>query len=105
MTEQPTLFETPGEARARQRAESDAAFYATCKVPGGWVCPQCGGFTGSRFLLDMNHGCRPFDDWCWRVYMRRNHARHALRTGNRANWISASADLRQIATWKASRRG
>jgi hypothetical protein len=103
VSEQPTLFTTPAEDRAAAAEEVTRAFYAACKVPGGWQCPQCGGFTGSRFLLDMNHGCRPFDDWCWRVYLRRNHARHALRTGNRADWVSASADLREIAAWRARR--
>lgn len=114
MTEQLAMFETDAERRAREVDEKHAAWlaaraetFARIAVPGGYQCPTCGNVERAEWLLDSNHGhpngYYPWGTWCWKLYLRTNHALYALSTGDLALWVQATADLRQIAAWRRSR--
>ena len=109
MSTQPVLFTTPAEDRAAAAREREQRLFELVRVPGGFQCPTCGQIEEAEWLLGNNHGypqdgIRPFGTWCFRLMLRRNHARYALRHGERDRWSNATADLRQIAAWRAGRR-
>lgn len=101
-TGQISLFSTPEErTSAAYNARLDA-FMAERAVPGGWQCPDCGGVSTSETRYWRDHGL--MGTRCMRAPLSRNHARYALRTGDLALWVAATADLRAIARWRASGR-
>jgi hypothetical protein len=107
MTDQPTLFTTPAEDRAAAAREREQRLFELVRVPGGFQCPTCGQIEETELGLDMHHGypqdgIRPFGTWCFRLLLRRNHARYALRCGDVEFWVRAAADLREIARWRAA---
>ena len=95
------LFETPQQKSSREHNEALAAYMAERAVPGGWRCLDCGGVATREFLLWLNHG--HMGGRCMWAYLRRNHALHALRTNDLRLWTTATADLRQVARWRARR--
>lgn len=108
MSDQPTLFTTAAEDRAAAAREREQQLFELVRVAGGFQCPTCGQVEEAEGVLGMNHGypqdgIRPFGTWCFRLMLRRNHARYALRCGDVEFWVRATADLREIAAWRAGR--
>lgn len=101
MTEQLAMFDPPPRRTATQHNAELDAWMAARAVPGGWQCPDCGGVDATPTAHWRNHGW--MGTRCMRAHLRTNHARHALRTGDLAFWVEATADLRQIAAWRRSR--
>lgn len=101
MTDQGTLFETPQERGAREYNEALAEYMEARRVESGYQCQDCGGIERNEFLFWNNHGL--MGGRCLREHLRRNHALYALRAGEVDRWAKATADLRQIARWRAGR--
>ena len=101
MSDQLAMFDTPKQIASREYNERLAAYMDARKVPGGYQCPDCGGVDPSEFLHWLNHG--HMGARCMRAYLRRNHALYALRTADLTLWVTSTADLRQIAAWRAGR--
>lgn len=107
MTEQLEMFETPKQKSAREYNEALAAYMEARRVESGYQCQDCGGIAPTEGALWINHGHALWINHghmgsrCLRVYLRRNHARYALRTGDLERWVTATADLRRVAAWWA----
>jgi hypothetical protein len=101
MTDQGTLFETPRERTSREHNEALTAYMAVRQVAGGYQCQECGGVSPNQSRYWADHGL--MGSRCLREHLRRNHARYALRCGDVEFWVRATADLREIARWRAGR--
>lgn len=96
------LFSTPQERSAAEYNTRLAEWMAGRAVPEGWQCPDCGGVSKSETRYWVDHGF--MGTRCMRATLSRNHARYGLRTGDVGLWVTATADLREIARWRASGR-
>jgi hypothetical protein len=93
-------------AAADERLSRREALFALVAEGDRWRCPSCGEVFEHQWRLEGHgypqEGIRPFGTWCRRLWLRRNHARYALRTGDVAMWREATADLRAIGAWRAT---